>query len=84
MPGDPTGADLELLRKAHWAIEKVTSDMGGRFAFNTAIAAVMELVNELLRQRERPRRTRAASRGDRRLAAVPLRPAPRAPRPTSG
>src|SRR3712207_1772805 len=39
------GADLELLRKAHWAIDKVTSDMDGRFAFNTAIAAVMELVN---------------------------------------
>ncbi len=36
-----------MLRKAHWAIEKVTSDMAGRFAFNTAIAAVMELVNEV-------------------------------------
>jgi leucyl-tRNA synthetase len=42
----PEGADRELLRKAHWAIEKVTGDMAGRFAFNTAIAAVMELVNE--------------------------------------
>ena len=40
------GDDLELLRKAHWAIEKVTGDMTGRFAFNTAIAAVMELTNE--------------------------------------
>jgi leucyl-tRNA synthetase len=38
---------LRILRKAHWAIEKVTSDMSGRFAFNTAIAAVMELVNEV-------------------------------------
>src|SRR3712207_7144785 len=37
-----------VLRKAHWAIEKVTADLGGgRFAFNTAIAAVMELLNEL-------------------------------------
>ena len=34
------------MRKAHWAIDKVTEDMAGRFAFNTAIAAVMELVNE--------------------------------------
>jgi leucyl-tRNA synthetase len=40
------GDDLELLRKAHWAIDKVTTDLSGRFAFNTAIAAVMELVNE--------------------------------------
>jgi leucyl-tRNA synthetase len=41
------GADLALARKAHWAIEKVTNDMAGRFAFNTAIAAVMELVNTI-------------------------------------
>jgi leucyl-tRNA synthetase len=45
-PVDPQGADLELLRKAHWAIAKVTHDLDGRFAFNTAIAAVMELVND--------------------------------------
>jgi leucyl-tRNA synthetase len=49
---DPQGADLELMRKAHWAIDKVTEDMAGRFAFNTAIAAVMELVNEAYRHRE--------------------------------
>ena len=41
------GADgLRLARKAHWAIDKVTGDMEGRFAFNTAIAAIMELLNE--------------------------------------
>src|SRR3954462_1939714 len=45
------GDDLELMRKAHWAIDKVTNDMAGRFAFNTAIAAVMELVNEAYRRR---------------------------------
>jgi leucyl-tRNA synthetase len=49
---NPEGADLELMRKAHWAIDKVTEDMAGRFAFNTAIAAVMELVNEAYRHRE--------------------------------
>jgi leucyl-tRNA synthetase len=46
------GPDLDVLRKAHWAIDKVTNDMAGRFAFNTAIAAVMELVNECYRHRE--------------------------------
>ena len=40
------------MRKAHWAIDKVTNDMAGRFAFNTAIAAVMELVNEAYRRRD--------------------------------
>src|SRR5947209_8456869 len=29
----PAGADLTLTRKANWAIDKVSSDMGGRFAF---------------------------------------------------
>src|SRR3712207_4751990 len=52
-PLDPPGGDdLELLRKAHWAIDKVTNDLAGRFAFNTAISAVMELVNEASRRRE--------------------------------
>jgi leucyl-tRNA synthetase len=45
---EPT--DRPLARKTHWAIAKVTDDIGRRFAFNTAIAAVMELVNELSRE----------------------------------
>jgi leucyl-tRNA synthetase len=46
---EPDGEPTDLLRKTHWAIDKVTRDMQGRFAFNTAIAAVMELVNEIYR-----------------------------------
>ncbi|HLH15463.1 MAG TPA: leucine--tRNA ligase, partial [Solirubrobacteraceae bacterium] len=48
-PAHPEGDALTIVRKAHWAIDKVTSDLDGRFAFNTAIAAIMELVNELYR-----------------------------------
>jgi leucyl-tRNA synthetase len=48
-PVDPEGDALTLVRKANWAIEKVTGDIGGRYSFNTAISAVMELVNELYR-----------------------------------
>jgi leucyl-tRNA synthetase len=51
-PANPQGDELTLTRKANWAIDKVTSDMTGRFAFNTAIAAVMELVNEIYRYPE--------------------------------
>ena len=47
-PSEP--GDGALARKAHWAIAKVSDDIGRRFAFNTAIAAVMELVNELSRE----------------------------------
>jgi leucyl-tRNA synthetase len=49
--GSTDGNDLELARKAHWSIEKVSQDTR-RFAFNTAIAAVMELLNESSRMRE--------------------------------
>jgi leucyl-tRNA synthetase len=52
LPDELSSDDLELLRKAHWAIEKVTNDLAGRFAFNTAIAAIMELTNACSKQRE--------------------------------
>jgi leucyl-tRNA synthetase len=52
VPDELSDADEELLRKSHWAIEKVTNDVAGRFAFNTAIAAVMELTNTISKQRE--------------------------------
>ncbi len=48
---DAEGDDLALLRKTHWAIDKVSGDLR-RFAFNTAIAAVMELLNDCSRLRE--------------------------------
>jgi leucyl-tRNA synthetase len=48
-PVNPEGDALTLVRKAHWAIDKVTDDLSGRFAFNTAISAVIELVNEIYR-----------------------------------
>jgi leucyl-tRNA synthetase len=46
--GEGNEDDDRVMRKAHWAIDKVSNDLGGtRFTFNTAIAAVMELLNEL-------------------------------------
>jgi leucyl-tRNA synthetase len=43
-----TGAPTDsLARKAHETIARVSDDIGRRFVFNTPIAAVMELVNEL-------------------------------------
>ncbi len=46
----PLGADpgdTPLVRSAHRAIHKVTDDIGRRFQFNTPVAAIMELVNDL-------------------------------------
>jgi leucyl-tRNA synthetase len=44
---NPSGVSLKLLRKLHQTIAKITLDFSGRWHFNTSIAAVMELVNEL-------------------------------------
>src|SRR5947209_13582309 len=51
-PAAPEGDALTLVRKASWAIDKVTGDVRDRWSFNTAISAVMELVNEVYRHRE--------------------------------
>jgi leucyl-tRNA synthetase len=44
----PGGVALTLLRKLHQTIAKITMDFGGRWHFNTSIAAIMELVNALV------------------------------------
>jgi leucyl-tRNA synthetase len=46
------GDSLALARKAHWAIAKVSEDIGERFHFNTGLAAVMELVNDIYRTKD--------------------------------
>jgi leucyl-tRNA synthetase len=54
-PGSTDGAAGDarvLLAKANWAIDKVTRDIDRRFQFNTAISAVMELVNEIYRLKD--------------------------------
>ncbi len=50
------GAASALTRKAHETIAKVTDDIDRRFQFNTPVAAVMELVNEISRHPEDPGR----------------------------
>jgi leucyl-tRNA synthetase len=41
------GLSLKLLRKLHQTIAKITLDFEGRWHFNTCVAAIMELVNDL-------------------------------------
>ncbi len=44
----PNGAlEQKLQRKLHQTIAKITQDFEGRWHFNTCVAAIMELVNEL-------------------------------------
>jgi leucyl-tRNA synthetase len=43
----PSGLSLKLLRKLHQTTAKITLDFEGRWHFNTCVAAIMELVNDL-------------------------------------
>ncbi len=45
--GTPGPADRRALRKLHQTIRKITDDFETRWHFNTSIAAIMELVNEV-------------------------------------
>src|SRR5205823_5353869 len=47
VPADLAGVDRDLHRRTHATIQRVTEDVVERLHFNTAIAAVMELVGAL-------------------------------------
>ncbi len=54
-PGEYTvknDADRKLAYTLNYTIKKVGDDIGERFNFNTAISAIMEMVNELYKYRE--------------------------------
>jgi leucyl-tRNA synthetase len=52
--GEGSGPEGPLVTKAHETIARVSDDIARRFVFNTPIAAVMELVNELGRDPSAP------------------------------
>ena len=47
------GDDKEMRRITHTTLKKVTDDIGKRFNFNTAISAMMEMVNAMLAYRDK-------------------------------
>ena len=50
--GELSSEEKELRYKTHFTIKKVTEDIEQRFNFNTAISAIMELVNALYHYKE--------------------------------
>jgi len=60
LPGELDERQRALRRQVHETIAKVSDDVGRRYTFNTAIAAVMELVNALQRWDDRSPAGRAA------------------------
>ncbi len=51
--GETGESDRKILRKLHQTLKKVTEDFETRWHFNTCIASVMELVNELYAEESR-------------------------------
>jgi leucyl-tRNA synthetase len=46
-PSENVDADRQALRKLHQTVRKITNDFDSRWHFNTSIASLMELLNEL-------------------------------------
>ena len=55
--GEPvavTEKDKDVRRKTHQTIQKITNDLTSGFKFNTAVSAMMELINSLYEYKEVP------------------------------
>jgi len=76
-PLDPqalSAAGRELRHAAHQTLAKVTADIGRRRTFNTAIAAVMELLNAVARYDETDANARAVRHEALEIAVLTLSP----------
>lgn len=71
---DLTDAAADLRRLAHQTLQKVTDDLGRRHTFNTAIAAVMELLNALAKFTETDSAAKAVRQEVLELAVLMLAP----------
>ncbi len=73
-PGALNDAQKDLRRKTHETITKVSDDISRRLTFNTAIAAVMELLNDVSRLNNDEPQTRAVRQEALETAVVMLAP----------
>ena len=69
-----TVAHKDLRRAAHQALAKVTDDIGRRRTFNTAVAAVMELLNAIGKFDDRSPQGRAVVQEALEIAVIALSP----------
>ena len=59
--GQLSPAARKIQRKLHQTLKRITDDFGGRWHFNTSIAAIMELVNELYAYQDAVQKGEAAA-----------------------
>jgi leucyl-tRNA synthetase len=69
-----TADDRDLRRLVHRTLQRVTTDVGRRFNFNTAISAIMEMVNGMYEYREKHSAEGMAFAEGMRLLAIQLAP----------
>jgi leucyl-tRNA synthetase len=69
-----SAAQSDLRRRTHQTLTKVTDDIGRRRTFNTAVAAVMELLNAVSRFDDRSVQGRAVSQEALEIAVIALSP----------
>ena len=67
-------AQRAIRRQAHHTLDKVTDDIGRRRTFNTAIAAVMELLNALSKFPQRTSQDRSVMHEALEIAVIALSP----------
>lgn len=72
--GQLSKADQNLRRKTHQTIAKVSDDYGRRQTFNTAIAAIMELINDVSRFEKQSEQSLAVEREALEAAVLLLAP----------
>lgn len=60
--GELDSSAKEMRRQTHLTLQKVTTDIGTRFNFNTAVSSIMELVNALYLYKEQPKAKREVER----------------------
>ena len=72
--GNLTKADKDMRAKTNNTLKKVTEDLNDKFGFNTAIAALMELINDLYKYKELEDRNDAVIKEAIKAVAVILAP----------
>jgi leucyl-tRNA synthetase len=73
-PSALSAAQLDMRRQVHETLAKVTTDFGRRRTFNTAIAAIMELMNSLAKFDDRSAQGRAVVQEALELVVLMLQP----------
>jgi leucyl-tRNA synthetase len=73
-PSALSAAQLDMRRQVHETLAKVTTDFGRRRTFNTAIAAIMELMNSLAKFDDRTAQGRAVVQEALELVVLMLQP----------